>query len=208
LVCLEAGCGAGFASVDHARRHGWQVFATDLSLDALEFSAARGVERLVRSDVTALPYAGDSFDGVTCLDVLAMLEPPRAQQAVAELHRVLKPGGFLLLRTAALKLLRGHHSVVQNERSRFTLPEVETMLRQAGFTQFRSTYALFFLFPVLLLKRRLLEPLRLVKLENDVSPTAGWLDFLFRQTLLLEARLVAAGVNFPIGGSVVTLASK
>lgn len=208
LRCLEAGCGAGFNTLDYTRRYGWQVFPCDRSPEALEFSADRGLHRLVRGDVTALPYADGSFDGISCLDVMVMLEPDRARQALAECWRVLKPGGFLLLRTAALELLRGYHSVVQAEKRRYTLPEVEKMLRDAGFAGIRGSYALFLLFPVILLKRRLLEPLRLVKLENDVSPTAPWLDFLFRQTLFLEARLLSAGIHFPVGASVVAVATK
>lgn len=208
LRCLEAGCGAGFNSLDYTRRYGWQVFPCDASPAALEFSSDRGLSRLVRTDVTALPYADSSFDGVSCLDVMVMLEPSRARQALAECWRVLKPGGFLLLRTAALELLRGYHSVVQAEKRRYTLPEVEDMLREVGFASIRGSYALFLLFPVMLLKRRLLEPLRLVRLENDVSPTVPWLDFLFRQTLFMEAHLLAAGIRFPIGGSVVAVATK
>jgi SAM-dependent methyltransferase len=208
LRCLEAGCGAGFTTIDYTRRYDWQVFPCDLSADALAFSADRGLQRLVRTDLTALPYADNSFDAVSCLDVLVMLEPVRARQALAECHRVLKPGGFLLLRTAALERLRGHHSVVQAEKRRYTLPEVEEMLGQVGFTGVRGSYGLFLLFPVVFLKRRLLEPLGLVKLENDVSPTAPWLDFLFRQTLLLEARLLQAGLRLPVGASVLAVAAK
>lgn len=208
LRCLEAGCGAGFNAVDYTKRYGWQVFPSDLSPEALAFSRDRGLQGLVRSDLAMLPYADGSFDVVSCLDVLAMLETAGAQQALVECHRVLKPGGFLLLRTAALNLLRGYHSVVHAEKCRYTLSEIEGMLREAGFASVRGSYALFLLFPTLLLKRRLLEPLRLIKLEIDVSPTAPWLDFLFRQTLFVEAQLLAAGIRFPIGGSVVAVATK
>ena len=208
LRILEAGCGAGFNTLDLTRRYGWQVFPTDRSADALEFSRRRGLERLAQADVTALPYADSSFDAVTCFDVLVMLEPERAAAAVAEFRRVLRPGGFLLLRTAALESLRGHHSVVQAEKRRYRCREVEDMLQRAGLPAVRSTYALFLLFPLVWLKRRVLEPLRLVKLENDVSPTAPWLDFLFRQTLRLEAGLLSAGLRLPIGASIVALAVK
>ena len=208
LRCLEAGCGAGFTTIDYTKRYGWQVFPCDLSADALAFSAERGIKQLVRGDLISLPYADNSFDAVSCLDVLVMLEPDRARRALAECYRALKPGGFLLVRTAALELLRGYHSVVQAEKRRYTLPEVEGMLTEAGFARARGSYALSLLFPVVLLKRRVLEPLHLVKLENDVSPTAPWLDFLFRQTLLLEARMLAAGITLPVGASVVAVALK
>lgn len=208
LRCLEAGCGAGFNALDFTRRYGWQVFPSDYSSAALHFSAQRGVPRLLCADIAQLPYAAASVDCVVAMDVLAMLDEDAGRRALAESFRVLKPGGFLLIRTAAWTWLRGHHSVLHAEKSRYSLGELNAMLQQAGFAVVRSSYALFFLFPVIWLKRRVLEPLHLVKLESDVSPTAPWLDFLFRQTLLLEARLVAAGVNLPVGCSALVLAVK
>jgi SAM-dependent methyltransferase len=45
-------------------------------------------------DLMQAPLANDSYDGVICLAVLEHI--PRAWEAAAELHRILKPGGLLL----------------------------------------------------------------------------------------------------------------
>jgi SAM-dependent methyltransferase len=48
-----------------------------------------------RVDVTALPYADDSFDAILCNHVLEHV--PDDRRAMRELHRVLRPGGWAIL---------------------------------------------------------------------------------------------------------------
>lgn len=43
-----------------------------------------------------LKFANESFDGVLAWDTLQFLAPPLLDQVVAELHRVMKPGGLML----------------------------------------------------------------------------------------------------------------
>lgn len=109
-VVLDVGAGAGLV----ARR---LPLATTLA--ALERSSAmlaagdyRGSPAL-RADAAALPVATASVDVVTASWLLHVLDPDRRRAAVAEVARVLRPGGRLGLvvpavpRTALQQLLRG-----------------------------------------------------------------------------------------------------
>lgn len=53
---------------------------------------------MIRLDVTELPFAEASFDVVICNHVLEHI--PDEQRALAEIHRVLRPGGWALLQSA------------------------------------------------------------------------------------------------------------
>jgi ubiquinone/menaquinone biosynthesis C-methylase UbiE len=208
LHCLEAGCGAGFNARFYAEQYGWQVYAFDLSEPAVRYAAGRKLPRLAQASLAQLPYADSSFDCATCLDVLYTLDAPSRAAALPELNRVLKPGGFLLLRTAALPWLHGRHSDLVHEKHRYRMGELRTELEAAGFRVERQTYANCLLLPVAVVKRKVLEPLGLASEEGDVRQLSPWLDRLLLSALALEGRLLRMGVNLPVGVSVVALAVK
>ena len=83
---LDAGCGEGILVEEYADR------LAIVGVDA-NYSSAR-VEHGV---LTALPFADASYDRALCLDVLEHLSYDEQPRALAELHRVLIPGGELLV---------------------------------------------------------------------------------------------------------------
>jgi SAM-dependent methyltransferase len=96
---LEVGCGSGHTACYLAERFQCQVTAVDLS--AIMIAAARqrvadaGLSSRVQcetADVTWLPFAESTFDYVIVQAVLMFVDKTRA---LAEIHRVLKPGGRL-----------------------------------------------------------------------------------------------------------------
>ena len=199
---LDAGCGTGNNLV-HFRARGRPV-GVDLSEDALRFCRTRGV-LAARASVLALPFGGSVFDLVTSFDVLyhRWVEDDRA--AVAELARVLKPGGLLLVRVPALQMLWGAHDEAVLSRHRYTRGEVDALLRGAGFDVLESTYANSILFPVLAL-RRAVDRLT-GRHGSDVGFLPAPLEAAFRGLLLAESRMVRH-VKLPIGASVIALGRK
>jgi len=95
---LDVATGAGHCALAIAPRLR-QVVAADLTEEMLattaRLAADRGVANLTtrRADAEALPFAGGAFDLVTCR--LAFHHFPHPQQALAEMARVLRPGGWL-----------------------------------------------------------------------------------------------------------------
>ncbi len=100
---LEVGCGAGLTSVDLAGR-GFEVTAMD-SVPAMVDQTRRLVQEegvadrvsVLSADTHDLPFPDEAFELVLALGVLPWLHSP--ERAMAEMTRVLRPGGHLLATT-------------------------------------------------------------------------------------------------------------
>jgi SAM-dependent methyltransferase len=93
---LDAGCGTGFQTALLAGA-GYAAHGVDVAGAALAVARARlPAAGLARASVEALPYRDASFDAVVCLgSTLSFVEDPA--RALAEMGRVLRGGGWLLL---------------------------------------------------------------------------------------------------------------
>jgi SAM-dependent methyltransferase len=101
-VIIDVGCGDGSALATAARRNPAHRFAgIDWSGDALRPARARGLT-VVRASVAGpgLPVADGAADVVIMSELIEHLVDPDG--AVAEIRRVLRPGGSLLLSTPNL----------------------------------------------------------------------------------------------------------
>lgn len=205
---LEAGCGTGYLSFLMQREHGWPVIPMDVSSHGLKFARHMGVERAVQGDTTKLPFADGAFDLVMSIDVLAHLPRPVEVDAARELVRALRPGGLLVIRTAALDVLRSRHSEFAYERQRFTRRRLMELAEHSGVRVIRCTFANSLLMPVALAKFRLWEPLMRAPANSGVEPVAPWLDRLLYAPLAMEAAWIGAGGNFPVGQSLLLIGEK
>jgi ubiquinone/menaquinone biosynthesis C-methylase UbiE len=100
---LDAGCGRGETILACARA-GAEVAGIDYSEVAVELTREAladhpGADIRVGS-ITDLPWPDETFDRVQFSDVIEHLDPDQTVPALAELRRVLRPGGFLLVHTA------------------------------------------------------------------------------------------------------------
>jgi ubiquinone/menaquinone biosynthesis C-methylase UbiE len=93
---LEVGCGMGEFAERVRRETGAEVVATDLSPRMVELTRERGIDASV-ADVEELPFADGEFD---CAAANWMLyHVADLDRALAELRRVLRPGGVLVATT-------------------------------------------------------------------------------------------------------------
>jgi SAM-dependent methyltransferase len=199
---LDAGCGTGM-NVAVLSRLGPSV-GVDRAPEALRGCRARAVPA-AQADVLSLPFPAGTFDLVTSFDVLYHRWVEDDAAAVSELVRVLRPGGLLLARAPALRLLWGAHDEAVHSRHRYTRVELVRLLSGQGLEVLRATYANSLLFPVLLARRtadRLLH-----RHGSDVAFLPAPLEWAFRTLLLLEARLVRR-LSLPLGASVLVLGRK
>jgi ubiquinone/menaquinone biosynthesis C-methylase UbiE len=97
---LDAGCGPGNLVPELASR-GWQVCALDASPNMLRLARANAsgfaTVAYQAGNIEALPFADASFDVICSAGVIEYLQS--CERALSEMHRVLRPGGLLVLPT-------------------------------------------------------------------------------------------------------------
>ena len=136
---LDAGCGTGGALSRQQRLGGAAVLAgVDIGSAAIELARTRVPEAdLHVAPLVELPFDDASFDLVLTNDVLQHVPEDDVDASLAELRRVLAPGGVLLLRTNGARRLRRE----REDWRAYDRRTLVTTLRSAGFRCERVTYA-------------------------------------------------------------------
>jgi SAM-dependent methyltransferase len=206
---LDAGAGTG-ANLSFLQQYGI-AFGLELFSSGIRFGHERGLARLIQGSVTHLPFADATFDVVLSFDVLYCLQAPAEQAAMQEMFRVLRPGGFVVINVAALEILKGDHSALGGEVRRYTRRELGGKLERYGFHVERLTYTNASLFPITVTVR-VLQRLRGVKADGgnkgDFYVPPAPINALFSGALALESKIVKAGIDMPVGSSLLCLAKK
>lgn len=130
---LDVGAGSGFVTSALVAA-GARVAAVDHSTNMVELLRQRGVDARV-GDAEALPYGEGEFERAFANMCLHHVERPAV--AVAEMARVLVPGGKVAitdLDTHSFEFLRAEH---HDRWMGFARDEVETWLRAAGLVDVR-----------------------------------------------------------------------
>lgn len=95
---LDVGCGTG-AHLELYKRYGCNLYGIDCSPSMLEMARARlgDSARLDVGDATRMPYEPHHFDLVICMLTLHEMAPLTRTGVLAEMKRVLKENGHILL---------------------------------------------------------------------------------------------------------------
>lgn len=207
---LDIGCGSG-QTMRWFREEWpeWETLGLDVARDGLHAAREGGEPGVFGGSALDLPLTDHSVDAIICLDVLQHLPLDGGdRRALDEMHRTLKPGGIVLIRTNAQAWPRADDDPVYNFH-KYTGGELRRKLEQAGFRVLRLG--------------RLNALLGLAEIPRDLrarkaSDSTGYIGLLAepprrnaawhakRAWLRLEGRMIAAGLSLPLGRSLLAVA--
>jgi hypothetical protein len=114
----------------------------------------------------------------------------------------------MVIRVAALDILKSRHSEFTRERQRFTRHRLMCVARAHGFRVLRCTYANSLLLPIALARFRIWEPLLRRPPASGTGPVPRWMDRLLFALLAVESAWIGAGRNFPAGQSLLLIGER
>jgi SAM-dependent methyltransferase len=205
LRSLDCGCGTGH-NLAMLRQFGHAV-GIDLTFSGLQYAATRGDRKVAQASATSLPFVESAFDLVTSFDVLYALPDDLERAAVAEMFRVLRPGGHLVLNTAALPMLRGNHSVLGGEVRRYSRGGLRWSLERGGFRITWMSYTNAAILPLLLGVRLSQRVIGHAESSSEISVPAAPINHALNGLLAFEAAALRF-VRMPAGSSLLCLAQK
>lgn len=206
LRIFDAGCGTGGLLVRLAR-YG-SVAGCDFSPEALACCRERGLGSVTQQDLNRLALPAESFDVITCIDVLEHGWIESEMAVLERMYAALRPGGLLIVNCTAYTWLRSAHDTAVGCTRRYTRGRLRELLEKAGFHAERLTYRLFFLLPAIAAYRLVFRR----KASARESASDVWLPPRGINAALLSLCTVEnallRGMNLPAGTSVFAVARK
>jgi SAM-dependent methyltransferase len=132
---LDAGCGSG-RTLEELVDYG-ETYGIEFDPDAAALARSRGVGDVRVGRVEELPWDGDFFDLITCLDVIE--HTPDDRRSLRELRRVCKPSGHLLITVPAYQALWSLHDVANHHYRRYARRTLRAAAIEAGWRVDRMT---------------------------------------------------------------------
>ncbi len=201
---LDAGCGSG-RTLEELVDYG-QVSGIELSPAAVEVARARDCGEVQIGRLEELPWESETFDLITCLDVLEHLPDDRV--ALRELLRVTKPGGWMVATVPAYQSLWSYHDEANHHYRRYERSTFRAAAIDGGWQVERMTAFNSILFPPAAIVRLAQRRRHNGHAEFDLNIGPPWLNSVLERPLALEARWLARGRTLPAGLSLLAVLHK
>lgn len=204
---LEIGCGTGFVlSNTRSTFPAAQLSGSDIFTGGLSFAKQRAPSAfLFQMDACHIPFRNE-FDLIGAYDVLEHIDDDQA--ALGQIYQACQAGGGVIFTVPQHRWLWSSTDDYAHHKRRYTRAELLERVERAGFKVEYVGSFVSLLLPVMLASRLLQK-----SAQADDQMDAGFKISKLTNRLLtgvmgLERWLIARGVVFPLGGSLLLVARK
>jgi dTDP-4-dehydrorhamnose reductase len=202
---LDFGCGSGIF-VDELSKQGFDSYGLDISAEAVKFGQLQGIKNLGVIDAHKVNFPDNTFDAVLTLDVLEHLEDE--SWALAEMERVVKPGGIIVIMVPAYMFLWGVQDEVAHHYRRYTMgPLLKKVRKSTSFEILRRSYFNTFLFIPIAFVRLISRIFGIKGRESDFDLNNPTLNKILLSIFNAERKLLKK-INYPFGVSIILVLKK
>jgi len=205
---LDIGSSEG-AFLDYLSKYHLKFTGIDIDENALEFCRERGYGDCVQyGNITDIPFAPDSFDVATALDIIEHVEDDL--KAMKEISRILVTGGLALVIVPAYQWLWSRNDELYHHQRRYSKKAFMLLTANCGLKTEQWSYFNFFLFPIFILATLFskLFPGK-VKTSTVLKPLPKPFNFLLKQIIYFETWMISRlGIRLPFGSSMIFILSK
>jgi ubiquinone/menaquinone biosynthesis C-methylase UbiE len=201
---LDAGCGTG-GLIRALQNYSpdWKITGLDFSPVACAYARETTRAEIVEGSITELPFANQTFDILTCADVISQVND--GGLALKEFARVLRPKGILVINVAAYQWMWSYHDNTCETQHRYRRSELCKLLKANGLQIIHASYANMFIFPLIILRRKVLPP---QSATSDVQRYHPLVNAICGTLGRVENSWITGGRSFPTGCSVFVVATK
>ncbi|MEW6104452.1 MAG: class I SAM-dependent methyltransferase [bacterium] len=205
LKILDVGCGAGRWLEELEKITKGESWGIDKEPEAINFCKERGLKNLKIVSAEKIPFPDCYFDLITCLDLLEHIDNDK--EALAEICRVLKPCGFLIISVPAYKRLFSYWDEMLHHKRRYEIEEIKNLLEKNTFRIFKLTYSNFFIFLPSIFVRLLKSKQKKTREISDFMPVPSFANKFLIFLYKIEAFLLTK-TNLPFGLSILAIVQK
>jgi len=197
----DVGGGAGIHAAPLAAR-GYEVHLVDPVAGHVEQAAGLGLASALVGDARELPFEDERFALVLATDIVEHVDDDA--RALAEIRRVLAPGGTAVITVPAFESLWGVQDDVSHHKRRYRKRQFEARLRAAGLDCVEVFYFNYLLFLPIWLARQIIRILGL-DVENENLVNTPLINRLLTAIFTLDVR-TARWMRAPFGVSILAIA--
>jgi SAM-dependent methyltransferase len=180
------------------------VRGLDLFDEAIEWCDFKGLGKVDKGDVCNIPHKDCIYDLILATDIIEHVE--NDQDALKEIHRVLKKSAVSIITVPAFEILWGLQDEVSQHKRRYSKRDLLKKIKNSGLTVEECYYFNYLLFLPILFIRKIVNFFD-IKLHSENQLNSSFINLVLTKLFSLDIK-TASKIKPPFGVSLIVIVRK